>query len=62
MSRPRKQTKPRKARVPDLNAEVARALGAITGTEVPKGEDLLGSEEALRELAKAKASTGTSKR
>ena len=39
---------------PDLNREVANALGASTGTTLPKGEDSLGSDEAKRELAIAR--------
>lgn len=53
MPRPRKATNPR-TKAPDLNQQVANALGAATGVELPKGEDLLGSEEAKAELAKAK--------
>jgi hypothetical protein len=47
-----------KKRVPDLNTEVANAIGAATKTTVPKGEDLLGSEEARRELEKARLKEG----
>ena len=46
--------KRRKQRVPDLNREVANALGAATGVSIPKSEDLPGSDEARRELVKAK--------
>jgi hypothetical protein len=62
MPRPRKETKPRKAKAPDLNREVANALGAVTGTEAPKpmAEDPVGSDEARAraELARAIVQAG----
>jgi len=45
----------RRKAAPDLNQEIANALGAATETRLPKaGEHLLARDEAKREVAGAK--------
>jgi hypothetical protein len=46
---------PRKRRTKDASQKAVALLAKVTKTPVPKGEDLLGSEELKRELAKVKA-------
>lgn len=45
----------RRKPAPNLNREVANALGAATGTVLPKGEDLLGDPALQAELTQLKA-------
>ena len=56
-SRTKKRAHARKVstHAPD-NKESAKAVADVTGTELPKGEDLLGSEELRKALGEAKSS------
>ena len=39
----------------DANVVIAAAIAVVTGTRIPRGEDLLGSPELKRKFREAKA-------